>query len=64
MSNNRSTPSNACLPLICLWRSYGGKFMEYVHDYDSFPTIPYKLMLGEWKKHYRGFERPPPEGGG
>ncbi len=30
----------------------GGQFMEYMHDYGSFPTIPYDLMIAEWKKHY------------
>jgi transglutaminase-like putative cysteine protease len=33
----------------------GGQFMEYVHDYGAFDTIPYELMLGEWRKHYRVF---------
>ncbi len=33
----------------------GGRFMEYVHDYGAFPTIPYELMVGEWRKHYRVF---------
>lgn len=30
----------------------GGRFMEYVHDYGAFSTIPYQLMTAEWKKHY------------
>ncbi len=33
----------------------GGRFMEYVHDYGSYPDIPFELMLAEWKKHYPGF---------
>lgn len=33
----------------------GGRFMEYVHDYGAFATIPYELMVGEWRKHYRVF---------
>lgn len=33
----------------------GGLFMEYVHDYGAFPTIPYDLMIAEWKKHYAQF---------
>lgn len=35
----------------------GGLFMEYVHDYGSFADIPYELMIGEWRKYYRGFAR-------
>ena len=31
----------------------GGEFMEYVHDYGSFPSIPFELMIGEWKRYYR-----------
>ena len=33
----------------------GGQFMEYVHDYGAFATIPYALMIGEWRKHYPVF---------
>ncbi len=33
----------------------GGDFMEYVHDYGSFPGIPFELMIGEWKRYYPGF---------
>lgn len=33
----------------------GGRFMEYVHDYGAFADLPFELMIGEWKKHYRGF---------
>ncbi len=32
----------------------GGEFMEYVHDYGHFPTIPWELMTGEWQKYYAG----------
>ncbi|MDB4993803.1 MAG: transglutaminase protein [Myxococcaceae bacterium] len=30
----------------------GARFMEYVHDYGTFPTVPHALMVAEWKKHY------------
>ena len=30
----------------------GGKFMEYVHDYGTYPDIPFDLMIAEWRKHY------------
>lgn len=30
----------------------GGLFMEYVHDYGSFATLPFDLMIAEWRKHY------------
>ncbi|MBW2527287.1 MAG: transglutaminase family protein [Deltaproteobacteria bacterium] len=33
----------------------GGKFMEYVHDYGTYPDVPFDLMVAEWRKHYRGF---------
>jgi transglutaminase-like putative cysteine protease len=33
----------------------GGRFMEYVHDYGSFPDIPFDLMIGEWKRYYPSF---------
>jgi transglutaminase-like putative cysteine protease len=32
------------------------KFMEYVHDYGAYPTIPFELMLAEWKKYYPVFD--------
>jgi transglutaminase-like putative cysteine protease len=37
-------------------RAGDNKFMEYVHDYGAFPSIPYELMIDEWKKHYPGFD--------
>jgi transglutaminase-like putative cysteine protease len=33
----------------------GGRFMEYVHDWGSYPDIPFDLMIGEWKRHYPAF---------
>jgi transglutaminase-like putative cysteine protease len=30
----------------------GGRFMEYLHDYGTFPDVPFALMLAEWKRHY------------
>lgn len=30
----------------------GSRFMEYVHDYGTYPGIPHGLMVGEWKKYY------------
>lgn len=30
----------------------GGRFMEYLHDYGTFPDVPYALMVSEWEKHY------------
>ncbi|MFQ5583212.1 MAG: transglutaminase family protein [Calditrichia bacterium] len=30
----------------------GGKFMEYIHDYGTYPDIPYDLFISELKKHY------------
>ena len=30
----------------------GTRFMEYVHDYGTFPDIPHALMIAAWKKHY------------
>jgi transglutaminase-like putative cysteine protease len=33
----------------------GGKFMEYIHDYGTYPDIPFQKMVGEWKKHYSDF---------
>ena len=29
--------------------------MEYLHDYGDFPSIPFELMIGEWKKYYPKF---------
>jgi len=34
----------------------GGRFMEYVHDYGSFPGIPFDLMIAEWKRYYPRFK--------
>lgn len=31
---------------------YGGKFMEYLHDYGRFKDIPYDLFLSELQRHY------------
>ena len=33
----------------------GGRFMEYVHDYGSFPDIPFDLMIAAWRQHYPRF---------
>ena len=33
----------------------GGKFMEYVHDYGTYPDIPFDLMIAEWRRHYATF---------
>lgn len=33
----------------------GQKFMEYVHDYGHFESLPFELMMSEWKKHYPKF---------
>ena len=33
----------------------GGRFMEYLHDYGSFPGIPFELMIAEWKRYYPRF---------
>ncbi len=33
----------------------GERFMEYVHDYGTFPDVPFDLMLSEWRKYYPGF---------
>lgn len=30
----------------------GGQFMEYLHDYGTFPDIPRDLFISELKKHY------------
>ena len=30
----------------------GGEFMEYVHDYGAYATIPYDLMCAEWDRYY------------
>jgi transglutaminase-like putative cysteine protease len=30
----------------------GARFMEYVHDYGTFPTVPHALMISEWMKYY------------
>lgn len=30
----------------------GTRFMEYVHDYGTFPDVPHALMVGEWAKYY------------
>ena len=30
----------------------GGRFMEYMHDYGAFATIPYDMMVGAWDEHY------------
>lgn len=29
-----------------------GRFMEYVHDYGTFTTIPFEQMFGAWQEHY------------
>ncbi|MFT4625347.1 MAG: transglutaminase-like putative cysteine protease [Myxococcota bacterium] len=29
-----------------------GRFMEYVTDHGAFATIPFELMLSEWRTHY------------
>jgi hypothetical protein len=31
---------------------YGGKFMEYLHEYGAFPDLPYEFYLAELSKHY------------
>jgi len=33
----------------------GGRFMEYMHDYGTFDTIPYDLMMAEWRRFYPSF---------
>ncbi len=33
----------------------GGRFMEYIHDYGSYPDIPFEFMVGEWEKAYPDF---------
>lgn len=33
----------------------GGRFMDYVHDYGPFDTLPFDLMLAEWQKYYPAF---------
>ena len=30
----------------------GGAFMQYVHDYGVFHTLPYDMMRAEWARHY------------
>lgn len=30
----------------------GGLFMQYVHDYGTFPDIPFELMTSEWDRYY------------
>lgn len=30
----------------------GQKFMEYLHDYGTFATLPFEMMVQEWQKHY------------
>lgn len=41
--------------------SSGGKFMEYLHDYGTFPDVPRELFIDELKKHYPHiFEHPQP----
>ena len=30
----------------------GTKFMEYLHDYGTFETLPFDMMISEWRKHY------------
>lgn len=30
----------------------GTRFMEYLHDYGTFPDVPHGLMVEEWKRHY------------
>jgi transglutaminase-like putative cysteine protease len=34
----------------------GVRFMEYVHDHGTFPDLPHRLMLSEWRKHYPTLE--------
>jgi transglutaminase-like putative cysteine protease len=44
-----------------LFQAFRGdeKYMEYIHFYGSFATIPFDLMLAEMKKHYPHlFEEP------
>jgi transglutaminase-like putative cysteine protease len=33
----------------------GGRFMEYVRDYGSFPDVPFDLMIAEWNRYYPEF---------
>jgi transglutaminase-like putative cysteine protease len=40
----------------------GHKFMEYLHDYGTFHTLPFELMIAEWNKHYPHFFRHFPSG--
>jgi transglutaminase-like putative cysteine protease len=35
----------------------GGRFMEYVHDFGSFPDVPHALMVAEWARHYPAVRR-------
>ncbi|OGR11406.1 MAG: transglutaminase [Deltaproteobacteria bacterium RIFOXYB12_FULL_58_9] len=35
----------------------GGQFMEYTHDYGTYPDVPFDLMLAEWRKHYPFFRQ-------
>ena len=35
----------------------GTRFMEYVHDFGTFPDVPFELMLAEWKRHYPAVRR-------
>ena len=30
----------------------GVRFMEYVHDYGTFPDVPVAFMISEWRRHY------------
>ena len=34
-----------------------GRFMEYVHDYGTFPDIPFDQMVAEWDQHYPNLDR-------
>lgn len=35
----------------------GTRFMEYVHDFGTFPDVPHALMISEWEKHYPAVRR-------